>query len=79
MIMNRHDRLMKALGEIKDICTMSGDDEQGCGNRCPFLMGEQGDYFRDCEVACFIGEQPPCKWIGGAVKNNVHDSGEDAR
>ena len=71
MIMNRHDRLIKALGEIKDICVKSEGYEQGCGNRCPFLMGKQGDYFRDCEVARFIGEQliPPCEWPGGEVKD----------
>jgi len=48
--MTKHDRLMNALAEIKDICSKNEDEELGCGKRCPFLMGNNGDNFRDCEV-----------------------------
>ena len=51
--MTRHDRLMKALKEIKDICVKNEDPEFGCGKKCPFLLGKEGDEFRDCEVVMF--------------------------
>ena len=51
--MTRHDRLMKALVEIKDICSKNDDEDFGCGKKCPFLLGENGDKFRGCEVMIF--------------------------
>lgn len=51
--MTKHDRLMNALAEIKTICSKHEDYELGCGKRCPFLMGKDGDDFRGCEVMTF--------------------------
>ena len=51
--MTKHDRLMKALAEIKDICAKNDDEGFGCGKRCPFLMAEVSNGFRDCEIMCF--------------------------
>ena len=51
--MTKHDRLMNALSEIKDICSKHEDYELGCGRKCPFLMGKEGDDFRECEVISF--------------------------
>lgn len=51
--MTKHDRLMNALAEIKTICSKNEDVDLGCGKRCPFLMGKDGDEFRDCEVITF--------------------------
>ena len=51
--MTKHDRLMKALAEIKDICAKNDDEDLGCGKRCPFLMEEDSNGFRDCEIMCF--------------------------
>ena len=50
--MNRHDRLMNALAEIKDICSKNEDYYDGCGKKCPFLMEEKNG-FRPCEVVKF--------------------------
>ena len=51
--MTKHDRLMNALTEIKAICSKQEDDELGCGKKCPFIMGKDGDTFRKCEVMAF--------------------------
>ena len=51
--MIKHDRLMRALAEIKDICANNADYDIGCGKRCPFLMAEDSNGFRDCEIMCF--------------------------
>lgn len=51
--MTKHDRLMNALAEIKNICSKNEDYEFGCGKRCPFLMGKDGDEFRNCEIMVF--------------------------
>jgi len=48
--MTKHDRLMNALAEIKEICSKQEDAELGCGKKCPFLLGKDGDDFRGCEV-----------------------------
>lgn len=51
--MTKHDRLMNALSEIKTICTAQESGELGCGKKCPFLLGKDGDTFRRCEVIVF--------------------------
>lgn len=51
--MTKHDRLMNALREIKEICSQQEPSDIGCGLRCPFLMGKKGDSFRGCEVITF--------------------------
>ena len=48
--MTKHDRLMSALAEIKAICTKNEDYDEGCGKRCSFLMEEDSNGFRGCEV-----------------------------
>lgn len=48
--MTKHDRLMNALAEIKEICSKHEDAELGCGKKCPFLLGKEGDDYRGCEV-----------------------------
>ena len=52
--MTKHDRLINALQEIKEICSKNDDEDRGCGRRCPFLMKAERDGFRDCEVLKFI-------------------------
>ena len=52
--MTKHDRLMSALAEIKELCKKQNDPDIGCGKKCPFLMGKDGDDFRYCEVMTFI-------------------------
>lgn len=51
--MTKHDRLMNALAEIKTICSKNEDEDLGCGKRCPFLMGKDGDEYRGCEIMTF--------------------------
>lgn len=51
--MSKHKRLMNALAEIKAICSKNDDPEFGCGKKCPFLMGNDGDVYRGCEVITF--------------------------
>ena len=51
--MTKHDRLMNALAEIKEVCSKNEDYEFGCGKKCPFLMGKDGDNFRGCEIMTF--------------------------
>ena len=71
--MTKHDRLMNALSEIKDICSKNEDYELGCGRKCPFLMGKEGDDFRGCEVISFTGQNKsepidtPMEW---GIKEN---------
>lgn len=55
--MTKHDRLMNALAEIKDICSKNEDEELGCGKRCPFLMGKDGDEYRACEVMKYMHDK----------------------
>ena len=50
--MTKHDRLMKALAEIKEVCSKNEDEDFGCGLKCPFLMKEKNG-FRPCEVVKF--------------------------
>ena len=52
--MTKHDRLMNALREIKEVCSKNEDPHFGCGQKCPFLMADDGSGFRDCEVVTFI-------------------------
>ena len=52
--MKQHDRLMNALAEIKSICSKHEDFDLGCGKKCPFLMGNEGDTFRPCEVMRYV-------------------------
>ena len=61
---NRHDMLMQALKEIKDVCTMSEDYDLGCGKDCPFLQGKEDDAFRGCEVMQFLRTDyyTPSEW-----------------
>lgn len=76
--MTKHDRLMNALAEIKDICSKNEDEDFGCGKRCPFLMGKDGDKYRDCEVLKFTHDkygQPaeiPEEW--GKSKENKEEN-----
>ena len=69
--MTKRDRLMKALAEIKDICVKNGDEDVGCGKRCPFLMAEDSNGFRDCEIMCFTRQNAvdtiysPSEWAEG--------------
>ena len=51
--MTRHDRLMKALAEIKTICAKNEDATLGCGGKCSFLMEKDKNGFRPCEVVQF--------------------------
>ena len=66
--MTKRDRLMNALKEIKSICSKNEDDELGCGKKCPFLMGQDGDDYRPCEVIKFLhaedhfGAESPQEW-----------------
>ena len=61
--MKQHDRLMKALEEIKTICSKQVDYDIGCGKKCPFLLGREGDNFRGCEVMKFICAcETPQEW-----------------
>ena len=52
--MTKHDRLISALKEIKSICSKNEDYDLGCGRKCPFLMGNEDDIFRPCEVMEFV-------------------------
>lgn len=52
--MTKYDRMMKALVEIKEFCKKNVDDELGCGEKCPFLLGNDGDEYRPCEVMRYI-------------------------
>ena len=60
--MTKHDRLMNVLAEIKSICVKNDDAERGCGKKCPFLMGKDGDEFRDCEILRFVDGDTPEEW-----------------
>lgn len=51
--MTKHDRLMNALAEIKEICKKNEDVDFGCGRRCPFLMEEDANGFRGCDAISF--------------------------
>ena len=65
--MTKRERLMNALAEIKDTCIKNSDYDEGCGKRCPFLMGKDGDDFRDCEVVQFVRNDvyTPNEWAEG--------------
>ena len=60
--MTKHDRLMKALEEIKDICAKSTDTKTGCSNKCPFLTGTDDDNYRPCEVLHYVDGYTPDAW-----------------
>ena len=60
--MTRHDRLMNALEEIKTICSKQEDPDFGCGKKCPFLLGEDGDDYRECEIMNYT-RQSTCATI----------------
>lgn len=57
--MTKHDRMMTALAEIKEFCKKQNDYIFGCGKKCPFLMGKEGDDFRDCEIMKYIRHGEP--------------------
>lgn len=58
-MMTKHDRLMNALAEIKSICSKNQDFNLGCGKRCPFLLGKDGDAFRSCDVLEYTHQNTP--------------------
>ena len=69
--MTKHDRLMNALAEIKAVCDKNEDYDFGCGKRCPFLMEEDDNGFRGCEVIRYTRQDTvdtidtPSEWAEG--------------
>ena len=58
---------MNALAEIKTVCGKSEDYDFGCGKRCPFLMPEDKNGFRGCEIMRFTHQDTgyadtPSEW-----------------
>lgn len=64
MKMTKHDRMMKNLEEIKEFCKKNVDDELGCGKKCPFLLGNDGDDYRPCEIMEYVSGETPEEWGG---------------
>lgn len=52
--MTKHDRLMNALKEIKEVCKKNGNAEDGCAKRCPFIMEADENGYMDCEIVRFM-------------------------
>ena len=64
--MTKHDRLMKALEEIKSICIKNDNEETGCDLKCPFLMETKliidGHPYAVCEIVYYVDCVTPCLW-----------------
>lgn len=58
-MITKHNELMKALNEIKLICSLYWNVFKGCDSKCPFIMENKEDPYRNCEVMQFINPHIP--------------------
>lgn len=52
--MTKHDRLLKALQEIKDYCVSKEDYDLGCSPKCMFLKAPLENGYRGCQIMDFV-------------------------